>query len=201
MIYFMLHGFASATPNATSTFFEDNVLEDSDSLFNLNYPFNKDAASVLIDAVEDILVTHGSILRIPAIPLNDNITFVGCSLGGYMAQHMASIYSGSAIVINPAVIPHEDLSRFLGVNSNYTTAKIFNLTEEDVASFKDFYVPPGIVPTLVLLDMGDELLDSKETVKHFLDNADVKMFTGGSHRFDHLPEALSSIKEFANTII
>ena len=196
MIYFMLHGFASATPNESSTFFEDNVLEPGDRLFNLNYRFNKYAAEDLIDAVEEIL---------PTVPIDDHIiddiTFVGCSLGGYMAQYMAGIYMGHAIAINPAVIPYEDLSRFLGVNTNYRTAETFNLTEEDVASFKDFHIRPGRVPTLLLLDMGDELLDSNETLKHFEGHAAIVTFEGGCHRFDHLPESVEHIKKFANTLI
>ena len=108
MIYFMLHGFASATPNKTSEFYEEHVLEEGDHLFNLNYPFNGDAAEVLINAVEEILE------NMPEFDFAiDEMTFVGCSLGGYMAQHMAGIYLGKAICVNPAVIPYEDLSRFL----------------------------------------------------------------------------------------
>lgn len=196
----MLHGFASATPNETSKFYEENVLEVGDRLYNLNYPFNGDAAEVLIDAVEEVLVdlTDAGYFTNETI---DDITFVGCSLGGYMAQHMAGIYMGKAICVNPAVIPYEDLSRFLGVNTNYSTAETFNLTEEDVKSFKAFHIKPGRVPTLVLLDMGDDVLDANETVKHFTDKADIKCFSGGSHRFDHWTEALPFIKEFANTLV
>ena len=196
MIYFMLHGFASATPNETSKFYEANVLEDGDALFNLNYPFNGDAAEVLINAVE------GCLESMPAFDyVIDEMTFVGCSLGGYMAQHMAGIYMGKAICVNPAVIPYEDLSRFLGINTNYNTAEVFNLTEDDVKSFKNFHIKPGRVPTLVLLDMDDDVLDARETIKHFTGNADIKCFLGGSHRFDHWEEALPFIKEFKNTLV
>ncbi len=196
----MIHGFACSTPNETSTFYEDHVLEDGDTLFNLNYPFTGDAAEVLINAVENIL-GDGDLIAGHPFGMIDDITFVGCSLGGYMAQHMAGIYMGKAICINPAVIPYEDLSRFLGVNTNYKTAETFNLTEEDVASFKDFHIKPGRVPTLVLLDMGDDVLDANETLKHFGGKAVVKCFLGGSHRFDHDMEALPFIKEFVNTLV
>ena len=195
MIYFMLHGFASATPNDSTTFFEENVLEDGDLLFNLNYRFNKYAAEDLIEGVDAALDSMGF------VGMSDEFTFVGCSLGGYMAQHMAGIYMSKAIIINPAVIPYEDLSRFLGVNTNYRTAETFNLTEEDVASFKEFHIKPGRVPTLVLLDMGDELLDSNKTLKHFEGHAAIVTFEGGCHRFDHLPESVPHIKEFANTLV
>jgi predicted esterase YcpF (UPF0227 family) len=190
MIYFMLHGFASATPNESSQFFEENVLGPGDRLVNLNYRFNEYAAEDLMDGIDLVIDS-----------MTDEYTFVGCSLGGYMAQYMARMYMGKAIVINPAVIPYEDLSRFLGVNTNYRTAEVFDLTDDDVKSFKHFAVKPGIVPTLVLLDMGDELLSSADTVKHFAGKAVIRTFEGGSHRFEHMPEAVGFIREFANTLV
>jgi predicted esterase YcpF (UPF0227 family) len=194
MIYFMLHGFASATPNESSTFFEDNVLKEDDKLYNLNYRFNEFAAEDLFEAVDEILCEF-------TLGNRDEVTFVGCSLGGYMAQHMAGAYLGKAIVINPALIPAESLMRFLGENTNYRTAETFNMTEKDVAGFANFYVTPGIVPTLLLLDMGDDVLDASKAVEHFAGKADIRTYEGGSHRFDHLPEALVAIKEFANTLV
>jgi len=194
MIYFMLHGFASATPNESSTFFEDNILKDEDLLFNLNYRFNEFAAEDLIEGVEEALTSIGF------DAITGEITFVGCSLGGYMAQYLARIYMAKAIAINPAVIPAESLMRFLGENTNYRTAETFNMTENDVTAFAEFAVKPGRVPTLVLLDMGDELLDSNKTLEHFEDKASILTFEGGCHRFDHLPEAAPYIKEFANTL-
>ena len=196
----MLHGFNSATPNETSTFFEDNVLEDGDKLYNLNYPFNKDAAEALIEQAEECL-TEWALTVYRAQPTIDEITFVGCSLGGYMAQHLAGIYMGKAIIINPAVIPQETLMRFLGENTNYRTAESINLTEEDVKSFEDFYIPVGRVPTLLLLDLGDEVLDAEATLKHFNGHCMIRTYSGGSHRFEHWNEALTVIKEFANTIV
>ena len=89
----------------------------------------------------------------------------------------------------------------MGINTNYKTAETFELTEEDVASFAEFAVAPGRVPTLVLLDMGDDVLDSNATIKHFEGHADIVTFEGGSHRFEHLPEALDHIKRFANTLV
>lgn len=190
----MLHGFASATPNESSTFFEENVLKDEDFLFNLNYRFNEFAAEDLIEGVEEALTSIGFDAVV------GEIMFVGCSLGGYMAQYMARIYMAKAIAINPAVIPHESLLRFLGENTNYRSGETFNMTEDDVTAFAEFAVKPGRAPTLLLLDMGDTLLDSKATLKHFEGKADIVAFEGGCHRFDHLPESLPHIKAFANTL-
>ena len=194
MIYFMLHGFASATPNDTSTFFEDIVLDDDDKLFNLNYRFNEFAAEDLIEGVDAALDSIGY------TGFSDDFVFVGCSLGGYMAQHLAGIYLSKAIVINPAVIPAESLMRFLGENTNYKTAETFNMTEDDVTAFAEFAVKPGRVPTLLLLDMGDEHLDSYKTLEHFEGYAEIVTFEGGCHRFDHLPESVPHIKAFINTL-
>ena len=200
MIYFVIHGFASATPNETSKFFAENVIGPRDRQYNLNYRFNKYAAEDLIEGVEECLEDWAS-NTYRSLPTIDDITFVGCSLGGYMAQHLAGIYLGHAIAINPAVIPTESLSRWLGINTNYKTDETFELTAEDVESFADFQVPSGRVPTLVLLDLADDVLDSQETIYHFEDHADIVTFEGGSHRFEHLPECIGHIKKFANTLV
>ena len=195
MIYFMLHGFASATPNETSAFFENAVLEDGDRLVNLNYRFNEFAADDLEQEVSMLLMTDED------IEMGEELTFVGCSLGGYMAQYCAYVFNGKAIAINPAVIPAESLLRFLGENTNYKTLEEFDLTEKDVESFARFQVKPGLVPTLVLLDMADDVLDSAKTVSHFASKAAIRTFPGGSHRFEHLSESLEDIREFARTIV
>jgi predicted esterase YcpF (UPF0227 family) len=194
MIYFILHGFASATPNETSAFFAANF--PNDTIVNLNYSFDPKLAEN--ELVEQVLKQTS----IPCHTIHDTEwTFVGGSLGGFMAQWLAMAFAGKAIVINPAVIPYEDLTRFLGVNTNYKTGEEFELTMEQIERFKDFAVDPGRVPTLVLLDMGDELLDSAETVKHFDGKAKIVTFEGGTHRFNHLPESLEAIKEFGNTLV
>jgi len=194
MIYFVLHGFNSATPNDTSDFFEENFPEHT--VVNLNYNFNPEIG---VKELEDTI--NSVIIESMGYEATDyEYTFVGCSLGGFMAQYLAMRFGGKAIAINPAIVPYEDLTRFLGINTNYKTGEKFELTMDDVKNYAPLAIKPGTVPTLILLDMGDELLNSAHTVNHFSGKAEIHTFEGGCHRFSHMAESLESIEKFANTL-
>lgn len=62
----------------------------------------------------------------------------------------------------------------------------FRLTEEVVDSYRDLaFRTDG--PGRVVLDMGDEVISSKETLDTVVD-LPILTFPGGSHRFDHMEE-------------
>jgi len=46
----------------------------------------------------------------------------------------------------------------------------------------------------LLLDMGDELIDSSKTQEKYNDIAEVFTYVGGSHSFEHIQDALPIIK-------
>ena len=50
---------------------------------------------------------------------------------------------------------------------------------------------------LVLLDMGDEVINSFETREN-LTGFPMIEWVGGSHRFDHMNDALQHIKQYLN---
>ena len=41
--------------------------------------------------------------------------------------------------------------------------------------------------------MGDELLDSEVTISEYKDKANIVTYSGGSHSFEHMNEALAVI--------
>ena len=49
---------------------------------------------------------------------------------------------------------------------------------------------------LVFLDEGDELIDSFVSRKYLEEYYKVITYTGGTHRFEHIPESISIIEEF-----
>ena len=49
---------------------------------------------------------------------------------------------------------------------------------------------------LMILDMGDEILNSKETYEKFKNICEVVTYEGGSHRFDHIKEAIGIIENY-----
>ena len=47
----------------------------------------------------------------------------------------------------------------------------------------------------VMLDEGDEVLCSAETATHVGSKLPVTMFSGGSHRFDHMDQLAATLKQ------
>ena len=70
------------------------------------------------------------------------------------------------------------------------------LTAEDVRALKAHRVEPcnPTVPTLVLLDADDEVLDYRRAETALRGCGRTIVYPGGSHRFEHLAEALPAIR-------
>jgi predicted esterase YcpF (UPF0227 family) len=96
-------------------------------------------------------------------------------------------------------MPLTTLHDHLGENTNYYTGETYTLTQTHLETLLALDVPyPCIqpVPTLLLLDKGDEVLDYRTAVTRYQDCAKIIIFDGGDHQFQHLPEALPSIRHF-----
>lgn len=125
----------------------------------------------------------------------DRLLLVGSSLGGFWAQFLAPELGAGLVLINPAMRPQEDLLEAVGDNVNEATGERYVLTEADVLAFRDYALPrcDPSVPTLLLLDEQDEVLDHRVARDFYQSCGETLAFPGGSHRFDHLPEALPAM--------
>jgi hypothetical protein len=138
-------------------------------------------------------------------PQDRKLMFIGSSLGGFWAQYLASQKWGrdqgpgpvsvKLVLINPSIRPDITLARHTGRYPNEATGGETVLTADDVAALRDYRVEPchPTVPTLLLLDEADEILDYREAVAAYQGCGKTIVYPGGSHRFDHLPEALPEI--------
>jgi len=128
-------------------------------------------------------------------PQDPKLMLVGSSLGGFWAQFLAPEFGASLVLINPSVRPDETLARHTGRYPNLATGGETVLTDADVAALRDYRVEPcnPRVPTLLLLDEADEVLDSRIAAAAFRGCGRTLVYPGGSHRFEHLPEALPEI--------
>lgn len=131
---------------------------------------------------------------------NDDLVFVGTSLGGFWASEMGRRFCVPSIIINPCIDPHNMLRKYVSVEQiNYLTGEKNTLTDVSVCSYprhdisqNDYtYIP------LCLLDTDDEVIDSWET-KNKLSRFPKMCHSGGSHRFDHMEESLEEIKRYTN---
>lgn len=132
----------------------------------------------------------------------DEIVFVGTSLGGYWAAQMAKHFGTPSIIINPCYDPGSMLRRYQDETmTNYYTLENKSLSEETIDTYSEKYIFGSdysykYLP-LVLLDMGDEVINSLGT-SQVLAGFPMLQFGGGSHRFDHMEESLSKISDYVS---
>lgn len=128
-------------------------------------------------------------------PDDKKLLLVGSSLGGFWARHLAAELNAGMALINPGIHPDADLLDVVGPHVNEATGERYVLTEAQVRAFarvKQPHCDPAI-PTLLLLDEGDELLDYRVARAYYRGCGKIIVYPGGSHRFDHLAEARPEI--------
>jgi uncharacterized protein len=126
-----------------------------------------------------------------------SITLVGSSLGGFYSTYLAERHDLRAVLINPAVYPHNGLRAYLGVQHNLYTKQQYELTEEHLRQWEKLCLP-SIRPQryLLLLETGDEVLDYREAVEKYQGARQI-VIAGGDHSFASFPEHIPLILDFA----
>jgi predicted esterase YcpF (UPF0227 family) len=183
MIYIYLHGFNSAyDPDADKV----KALASIGEVTGITYD--------TFGSYKDIFTKISA-----QIPDRDDIVFVGTSLGGFWAAEMAASLGYPSVIINPCYDPRNMLSKYTDIIiTNYYTAVTNVLTKEVVETYPQAGITKNArFKPLVLLDMGDEVINSSDT-RNFLDGFPMVHWAGGSHRFDHMNDALEHIKKYSN---
>jgi uncharacterized protein len=124
---------------------------------------------------------------------------IGSSLGGYYATWLAERYGVKAVLINPAVLPHQMLGAgFLGPQKNHYSGETYEFTNAHVAALADLAVITLSKPSNVLLlaQTGDEVLDYRHAVRYYA-GATQEISEGGNHSFEGFAEQLPRIMAFA----
>ena len=123
------------------------------------------------------------------------LTLVGSSLGGFYATWCAETLGARAVLINPAVAPHETLEVMLGPQKNLYTGEAYELTREDLdvlRALRTEHINPERY--LLLLETGDEVLDWREAARKY-EGARMCVRDGGDHTLqsfgEHLPRILA----------
>jgi predicted esterase YcpF (UPF0227 family) len=126
------------------------------------------------------------------------VTVVGSSLGGFYATHIAERYGTRAVLINPAVRPHDDLQPYLGTQTNLYTGETFEVTRAHFAELRELRVPRVTRASryFLLVETGDEVLDYREAVA-FYGGAFQYVRGGGDHAFQDYEAQLPAILRFA----
>ena len=123
---------------------------------------------------------------------------VGSSLGGYYATYLAERHALKALLINPAVRPHEMFDGYLGLQTNHYSHETWQMTTDHVVALAELYVPPPSDPEryLVWLQSGDEVLDYRQS-QHYYQHCTLDIEDGGDHGFQGFAERLPMLFAFA----
>ena len=158
---------------------------------------------------------YGDQIDIPAIPpvpaeaievlqqhaenilLQFDLAVAGSSLGGFYATWLAERYQCPAVLINPAVKPHELLRKYLGENTNYYTDERWILDESHIEQFRQLYIEEISDPEryLLMLQTGDQALDYREALDKYAACPSI-IEQGGSHEFTGFERYLDKILSF-----
>lgn len=121
---------------------------------------------------------------------------LGTSMGGFLVTRLSELTGKPFVAVNPVLDPQKTLSKYIGTHQDHV-GRTFTLTEQAVSTYPVFL--PSSQKGMVLLDLGDELLDSQQTKAALEPLMPVHVFEGGSHRFSHMQEALPLIETFIQT--
>ncbi len=121
---------------------------------------------------------------------------VGSSMGGFYGAWLGSrLGFDHLVLINPALCPWELLVQVEGWQYNAAKEERYYLSAEMVAATRAFATEPSRIgpPVTLLHDKGDELIDYRQALAAYEGIADIHLFEGGSHGFEHLDEAVAII--------
>jgi predicted esterase YcpF (UPF0227 family) len=130
--------------------------------------------------------------------IGPDTTLVGSSLGGFYATWLAERHGLRAVLINPAVVAHLSLERFVGPQRNLYTGEAFEFTQQHVDELKALTISAITKPERywLLTEKGDELLDYRLAVTLYA-GASQTVLEGGDHSFSRWSEYLDRIVAFA----
>lgn len=121
----------------------------------------------------------------------DYDVIVGTSLGGYFAAMVGARLGIPFVAINPSIDPAISLQASAGEGRDWSGKK-YVLEKSTISLYKPFTnLPQGF--GLILLDRGDDVFDNERTFNVLSGMYEVSIYNGGSHRFEHMKEALPQI--------
>jgi predicted esterase YcpF (UPF0227 family) len=181
-----LHGFNSS-PQSHKAQLLSRYLAERGLEAHYACPALPPRAADAVAAVEALMARHA----------RERFCFVGSSLGGYYATHLAEKHDARAVLVNPAIEPHVGLRAYLGEQKNLHTGEPYRLTEAFLRDWEKLWVP-RIAPAryLLIVETGDEVLDYRQAVERYR-GAEQIVIEGGDHSLQSFPRHLPRVLAFA----
>ena len=133
---------------------------------------------------------------IEGVPAQE-LSIVGSSLGGYYATWLAERIGCRAVLLNPAIVPLQDLDKHVGVTTQFHSDEPFEFKREYIDELRALAVDPITRPEryFLIAATGDEVLDYRDMVKHYA-GARQHLIDGSDHAISEFPDYLDAVLAF-----
>ena len=159
------------------------------SVINPTLPVQPEAAMELLDYLVESL--NGP-----------DFCILGSSLGGFYAMNLAKRHNVKTMLVNTALKNvGAGLAYASKTQTNYKTSETYHYTPADFAALEALELTEPdfqrLQPhTFAYMDADDEVLPAAEIRDFFVERKIyARLFPGGSHRFEHMAEAIADFRE------
>ena len=127
----------------------------------------------------------------------DELAIIGSSLGGYYATWLAEKLGCRAVLLNPAIVPLQDLETHIGVTTAYHSDAPFEFKREYIDELRALAVDHITRPEryFLLAATGDEVLDYRAMVAHYA-GARQHIIEGSDHGISEFRDYLDEVLAF-----
>lgn len=187
-MFVYLHGF-----NSSPDSFKARLLQDRLAALGRGAQF---AAPVLSHWPHEAIA---NVERLLAQQADFPVTLVGSSLGGHYATWLAERHGCRAVLVNPAIRPHDLLASCLGPQTNLYTGARYELTARHIEQLAALHVETITRPEryLLVVALDDEVLDSRVALAKY-EGARRIVHSGGDHGFGAFADYLDAVIEFGD---
>jgi uncharacterized protein len=184
-----LHGFRSSAQSKKAQQLGDALRDSRDDWEYITPNLSHDPNEAMAQIEAAIYSAPGLIAE---------TTLVGSSLGGFYALHFANRAGCRAVLLNPSLLPHETLNAHLGPQTNLYTGESFIVTQDHLDTLRENAPAGALAPenVLLLVEMGDELLDHNITRERLRGVAEI-VVSGGNHNLESFPQHIPQVLAFS----
>jgi len=124
----------------------------------------------------------------------ERVTLIGSSLGGFFATYLAEKHGWRAALLNPAVVPDRDLSKYLGEQPLWHGGGSIVVEPHHLDELRALAVTSVTQPAryYLIAATGDEVLDYREMLAHY-PGVRTKLIEGSDHGISEFADYVDDV--------
>lgn len=124
----------------------------------------------------------------------EQVTLIGSSLGGFFATYLAEKHGWRAALLNPAVVPDRDLSKYLGEQPLWHGGGSIVVEPRHLDELRALAVASVTQPGryYLMAATGDEVLDYREMLAHY-PGVHTKLIEGSDHGISEFADYVDDV--------